>query len=421
MRLLVCLSAVLLNPSCAGRVKREFSDLDMDSNVTECDLSRYNFGGRFTELTYAGAGANGCVVLANDNDNGGVRVAIKVSKQPGKLRSWQQECTATKSFHKKACQTSELQKALSERFLPNCLEVGGSDNAPFIIMHAAGGEGLGAKGKMLNDVPPQERLSVFAQIVGALTSLHGIGMSHNDLHDNNVVYVQKGIPTVICLIDFGETVPLAQGLYQGNYKQDENLIIKRGMELANCPDAGKANLFVCLRQQWGPKGADDEFFKVLGEVYDEAKARQHPLHVPKLFQTAFIQKHLPSLPRLFPNTECEQQEPTTDVAEINTEDAAFPACVDQHNYEQAKVWCGLQTEEFACYKDASAKNPIWDCRVQSADVCEQPCRWNGAASTTTTTITTKVVTKSQASTKSAASGIPSTAVGLALAWLVALS
>jgi len=335
--LLVCFS-----PAVSGRrasTQREGMLETSDTNLTSanCDLSRYsNLRMRFENLQYAGAGANGCVVLANDKENDGVKVAIKLSKRPGKLRSWQTECDQTKAFHKLACQTNELQLRLSERFLPNCLEVGGDDNAPYMIMHAAGGQGIGGGKQLRSTIPAEERLSTFAQIVGAVASLHGISMSHNDLHDNNVVYLHKGVPTTIALIDFGETVPLERGQYTWSYKQDETLILRKAQELANCPGwvhqkppNDKAVFLSCLRRHWSSEGADEEFFKVLGKAYDEAKDRdRHPTQVLELFKTAFIQKHLPKMGRLFPNTECSgKAAPTVVDTEMDGADGE-PTVVD---------------------------------------------------------------------------------------------
>merc|ERR1719387_2025432 len=155
-------------------------------------------------MKYAGAGANGCVMLAKDTQNGGVEVAIKVSKKPGNLKGWQDECRRAQRLHRTACSKGEEALKLAERYLPTCLDVGGTDQAPFIIMHAAEGKGIGS---MASKLPKGDRASFFAQSVGAVTAMHGIGFSHNDLHNENVE-ILYGSSTLV-LIDFGEVVPHA--------------------------------------------------------------------------------------------------------------------------------------------------------------------------------------------------------------------
>merc|ERR1719265_2004207 len=98
-------------------------------------------------------------------------------------------------------------------------------------MHAAGGRGIGSMIKELSR--NGHGASVFAQLVGAVTAMHGIGYSHNDLHDQNVVILDQS--TLVALIDFGETVPLARGKRSGGYKEDENVLARNAAKLARCP------------------------------------------------------------------------------------------------------------------------------------------------------------------------------------------
>jgi len=309
--------------------------LSVDTKVSagmgssNCDLSRYpELAGRFLDQRYAGEGANGCVILAKDKQNHGIEVAVKLAKFGGKLPMWREECKRSRSLHKKACATGDEQLLLAERYLPICLEVGGTDSAPFIVMHAAGGKGIVDK---RSELYGGERISVFAQMVGALTAIHGVGLSHNDLHEENVVILDRSGGPQVAFIDFGEVVPLSQAMYQGGYKQDENLIAREASLLANCPneakypflaetidttqkDQRKQALFKCLKDKWG-KDWDatsfDTFLWALGAVIDEAYSHQHnrqqqvtSTQVATLYHTAFVQRHQPALQSLFPAHLC---------------------------------------------------------------------------------------------------------------------
>merc|ERR1712083_550527 len=98
---------------------------------------------------------------------------------------------------------------LAERYLPTCLEVGGTDDAPYIIMHAAPGKGIGSSFKSLAG---EKGADVFSQLVGAVTAMHGVGYTHNDLHNQNIVImnVDAKHPALV-FIDFGEVRPLSKG------------------------------------------------------------------------------------------------------------------------------------------------------------------------------------------------------------------
>jgi len=310
-------------------------ELRAKTKNSDCDLSRYKeLKDRFEDLTYAVSGANGCVVLAEDKKNSYLEVAVKLSKRAGKLKSWQDECEQSRSLHQKACAAGHEQLLLAERYLPICLEVGGTNDAPFMVMHAAGGKGIGA---MRSKLRGEERLSVFAQMVGALTAMHGIGVSHNDLHNNNVVLSKPG--PLVAFIDFGEVQPLKYAVYRGGYKHDENLLPREAAQLAGCPaeahypfnsgieraatrDQRKKALMECLEEKWG-KGEDKtsfgEFKKALGEVVDEAYDHEHKenkhdittTRVAKLYHTTFVQKHQPALQSLFPAHLCKKKKQGT--------------------------------------------------------------------------------------------------------------
>jgi RIO-like serine/threonine protein kinase len=298
----------------------------LDANTTACELERYpelTDESRFFELEEAGSGANGCVVVGRDRKYGGRHVAIKVSKKPGKLESWKKECDDMKKLRQAAC-TNDVLLKLAERYLPTCLEVGGSDKAPFIIMHAAPGQGIGASFSGLTVTKGEE---VFAQLVGAVTAIHGIGYTHNDLHDGNVMIMQPGVahPKLV-LIDFGEVVALDRGTLRGGYKQDETVFAYMAGRLAKCQQQElyghpqdhneaqhrikKEQLLKCLQRNWKiseeAKGAldsvMDEAFKQFQEFMDK-NARAGPTQTVALYNTEWVQEHHQKLESLFTTPE----------------------------------------------------------------------------------------------------------------------
>jgi len=294
----------------------------LDANTTACDLRRYpnlSDESRFVELEEAGSGANGCVVVGKDRKYGGRLVAIKVSKKPGKLESWTKECEDMKKLRQAAC-TNDVLLKLAERYLPTCLEVGGTDEAPFIIMHAAPGQGIGASFRGLTVTKGNK---IFAQLVGAVTALHGIGYTHNDLHDGNVMIMHPGVahPELV-LIDFGEVVALDRGTLRGGYKQDETVFAYMAGKLAKCQPQElyghpqdhnraqhlihKGKLLKCLQRNWK---ISEEVYGALDSVMDEAfnqfqefigkGARAGPTQTVALYNTEWVQEHHQKLESLF--------------------------------------------------------------------------------------------------------------------------
>eukprot|EP00419_Tripos_fusus_P006962 CAMPEP_0172685060 /NCGR_PEP_ID=MMETSP1074-20121228/19983_1 /TAXON_ID=2916 /ORGANISM="Ceratium fusus, Strain PA161109" /LENGTH=465 /DNA_ID=CAMNT_0013504153 /DNA_START=22 /DNA_END=1419 /DNA_ORIENTATION=- len=303
------------------------------SLTNNCDMTRYGFlSTRYKDQRFAGNGANGCVVLAHDSLARNVEVAIKIAKQTGRLKMWKDECARARSIHEKACKIGGEAKALVERYIPTCLEVGGTNEAPYIVMHAASGQGINLRRP---EVLGDRSAAVFAQIVGALAAMHGVGLSHNDLHDNNIVILDRMVEEqespLVAFIDFGEVVPLNKGVYKGGYKMDENLLARVACKLARCPDsavypqnveninvterdARVHALFKCLKEEWSEEkdhsniSPDEQFFNSFREVIVEAWENQNwpPIEVQEtkvldLYHTEFIQANQPALHQLFPS------------------------------------------------------------------------------------------------------------------------
>jgi len=282
-------------------------------------------------LHYVGQGANACVYLSDDPPR-----AIKVSKWPSNPTLWspRAECEKGQRLHAAACGNDEL-IAETETYLPTCTgghlaQARGDDS--YIMMHRAGGLhpttilrlGEGASHKL----PASYQKVVFAELVSAIRTIHQLGFTHNDLHDGNVMldlpdFLQSfpwdrhedtpdpadapALPRV-AIIDFGEMVPYAQG-WKRDYKRDFNSLWDRTAFLANCPDhqarwwstrgsqAGAEAFVNCLIDQWG---VDNQFVETLWVAIHAATAEADDQHIEDLFQTHFVQSHIPPRDRRYP-------------------------------------------------------------------------------------------------------------------------
>lgn len=277
-----------------------------------CGLERYNdLKNRFPNMRFAGAGGNGCVYVAADKERGGTQVAIKISKRPEKLKKWADECSFSKQLHDEACKQDGQLLQLAEMYLPVCMEASGTDSAPFMIMHAAAGIGVGKLNS--NKLPAETSKSVFAQMVGALMVMHSLGFAHNDLHDGNVQLLDPDRDQ-IAIVDFGKVKNLEEGRHKERYKRDQDLLPRNAAMLAKCPgdaqfpqygadkssekhEARKRMLLSCLEENWG---VDQEFLNAFEAVIDEAYQGKVSTGIPVLFRTAFVQQHHPVLSRMFP-------------------------------------------------------------------------------------------------------------------------
>jgi len=259
-----------------------------------CDLAPFNFGNRFKDLKLVGSGMRGCVYLAKDSDHGDREVAIKVSKGRKELE-W--ECTKALNLHKDACKKGKEAVQLAENYLPTCLESKGK----YMLMHSVHGQSMGKTSKIspaVLSLPTATKASIFAQIVGALTAIHGSGWTHNDLHFGNIMLLE-GSPERIAIIDFGATRPINTPQRKGGYHVDGTLLGRAGKALSGCKHGA---LLPCLMNTWG---ADEEFLKALGKVIDNSQNRaMWPKLMSDLYHTEFVQKHQPPLKSLFQSGQC---------------------------------------------------------------------------------------------------------------------
>jgi len=132
----------------------------------------------------------------------GKPVAIKLSKSAGKLDSWKSECRKMQNMHLKACKTGPEALGLMETYIPTCLEVGGTKNEPYYVMHAAGTQRIAKAAR--GHLSQEDQTKIFSQLVAALYALHSQGWGHNDLHGGNVVLDGSRLS----LIDFGSVKTL---------------------------------------------------------------------------------------------------------------------------------------------------------------------------------------------------------------------
>jgi len=260
--------------------------------------------GRYTGQFKAGEGVTACVFLAKDAQ--GQTVAVKLSKSSGKLSKWTKECSMMQVLHLEACKAGGQMLNLMETYIPTCLEVGGLKKRAYYVMQAAGTERIRHidKSKMSH----ADRISVFTQLIAAVYALHGSGWSHNDLHGGNAVLDGARL----ALIDFGHLRALAKAVQTGKPtgkafgpSRDGSRLWQHTAKIAKCGKAaswdGKAAkdkqqkmaeaLKACLKRSWD---ADEAFLTTLGKVLQADIESEADQHVKELYETGFVQKHLPA-------------------------------------------------------------------------------------------------------------------------------
>lgn len=261
---------------------------------------------KYTDPWVIGTGATACVWIGKDAKNGGNPVALKIAKGTAKIAEWRKECADMQQMRRDACRAGGQAQQLAEQFLPTCLDVGTAGPVSYYVMQAAGSTGITdfAK-KHKGNVPKQKK--AFAQTVAAVQALHGIDLTHNDLHGHNIVLDANDD---IALIDFGEIKGHHRGL---GYKHDVNAVWRWAGELANCPENSqfprslghwlskkskdelterKGHLLQCLQTKWE---VDEEFVTTMDMVLTDAIKITADQHIKELFDTEFVQSNLPAL------------------------------------------------------------------------------------------------------------------------------
>jgi len=250
-----------------------------------------------------GAGATACVFIANNPSGQPPHVAVKSSKLPGTLSFWRHECAAMEELRVQACHTGRHEFELSQMYLPTCVSVAGDDQHAWYVMHAAGTndmETIRTRGLNRHD-----EKKVFAEMLGAVGLLHSLGHTHNDLHGHNIVLDH----TELALIDYGSMRPIARAKRDG-YKRDGNAIWRWTGEIAQCPPealwqmgdptamaTAKPFFLQCIQSRWSPGQA---FMSALEAVADADIAQSIEQHVVALFETDFVQQHMPAFRAIYP-------------------------------------------------------------------------------------------------------------------------
>jgi hypothetical protein len=240
----------------------------------------------------------------------GAKVAVKASKFPGRLRGWTKECATMQKLHSKACAAGQHELKMMETYIPTCLEVIGTDDNPFLVMHATGTVEMQNFYRVVKT--EEDSLSVFGQLVASIFSLHNVDLTHNDLHAKNIMLEDQGDETPhihLALIDFGcvrgPEGYTVKGRPVSSYKRDAFSIWRTAGNLAGCEGAKqlgntqatmeKTQLLECLKTKWGEKGADADFLATFETLIDDTLAGAWKQHVKELYNTAFVQGLLPPL------------------------------------------------------------------------------------------------------------------------------
>jgi len=288
------------------------ADHEAAGKLCSNDFWPRDLNSKFTNHRYVGSGATACVFLATDKL--GQTVAIKVGKvasaarKTAQLQEWTNECDDMKQLRVQACEGGKEVLKLHEHYMPSCFGVGSYSKGAYYAMHAAGPTPIRDAPNM--GFTAEQSQKVFAQFVQAVYSLHVIGMSHNDLHGQNIVIKGDSLQ----LIDLGSLKTTVRSWKKG-YKRDSNAIWRWGAVLAGCgsdaqwPDnkPGKAVVQVradafesCLKQKWSP---DSNFMNALHILLggDVEESKNH--HILELYQTDWVQTRTPALKSKFVSDE----------------------------------------------------------------------------------------------------------------------
>eukprot|EP00929_Paragymnodinium_shiwhaense_P035504 TRINITY_DN1914_c0_g2_i1.p1 TRINITY_DN1914_c0_g2~~TRINITY_DN1914_c0_g2_i1.p1 ORF type:complete len:471 (+),score=99.92 TRINITY_DN1914_c0_g2_i1:357-1769(+) len=401
------------------------SEVDFAENCEDTDLSP--LAQRIVDLKLVGDGANGCVFIGKSVQHGNAKVAVKTSKKAGRLNVWTEECRLMQMLHTTACAKSAEQLDLVENYIPTCIEISGTDDNPFLIMHAAGTTQIQDYTEIVKT--DEDKKSVFVQLVAAIYSLHSMGLTHNDLHAKNVMLEETTGDASnhihLALIDFGDVMPPKKRPKEGafwttGYKRDSFAIWRMGGNLADCEGAEQlgathqtlpAEVFEkCIKEKWNP---GEDFMAVLKTLIQDTQAAAPNQHVGELYQTEFVQKHLPALKQYYQLLErdsctgpgvLETAKPYNGTGnETGTDTGShtegpnngdeLPISTIEERQECAELckWCPKEDKNmYACHsgnavKQCAAAKDRWlsaDC----SGLCL--CRETAEASTTTTTTTT---------------------------------
>jgi len=218
------------------------------------------------------------------------------------------ECGEMRWLRYQACKAGESALKLHEMYIPSCDDMGTKKNVQYLVMPYAGPTAIEKLMKNpIKDVATQKTL--FAQLVASLYAMHSVGAQHNDLNGGNVIIDGDRL----ALIDFGlvKKIHCKSPVCLRGQNRDGNAVFRWAAILATCKKSARYNYRAwwfkadhiqqkraqskclrCLREKWG---VDDKFAAALQVVFD-ANLKESPEHgILGLFDTDFVQEHLPKM------------------------------------------------------------------------------------------------------------------------------
>eukprot|EP00929_Paragymnodinium_shiwhaense_P035507 TRINITY_DN1914_c0_g5_i1.p1 TRINITY_DN1914_c0_g5~~TRINITY_DN1914_c0_g5_i1.p1 ORF type:complete len:508 (+),score=161.68 TRINITY_DN1914_c0_g5_i1:145-1668(+) len=444
------LAAALLQSSVAVRRTRNDEDIDLvitdatDANNTQAEFARKcsdtdlsPLAEKVTDLKLVGDGANGCVFIGNSVQHGNAKVAVKTSKMPGRLKVWKEECRLMQMLHTTACKKGAEQLDLVENYIPTCIDIFGTDDNPFLIMHAAGTTQIQDYTEIVKT--DEDKKSVFVQLVASIHALHTMGLTHNDLHAKNVMLEETtgdddaASHIHLALIDFGDVMPPKKrpnsASWTTGYKRDSFAIWRMGGNLADCEGAKHlrsthvtlpAEVFEkCIKEKWNP---GEDFMTVLKKLIQDTQTAAPNQHVSELYETEFVQKHLPALKQYYQLLDREScsgagvldsakpyngtgavpaTDNSSDTPAADGDKLPISTIEERSECKELCRWCPKKTPSmYACHSG----NAVKQCsqardRWLSAD-CGGICLCRGTKDEEETEETTKTTTAEEATTKS---------------------
>lgn len=266
--------------------------------------------GRFLDDEWVGGGANGCVFVARAR-NSRRNVAVKTSRRPGERAQFHSECDKLQQLHQAARKRGPTYLKMVWQYIPSCLEAGGTEEEPYIVKHATTGNTPFEQWRELG-LSKEDKIGIFAQLVAAIWTLHGIGFAHNDLWEANMMLDSDS--KALALIDF-DTVSMKEDAFlAGNdaWRRDANVIWRYLGQLAECPgefykskfakasNSKRAAVIQCLTDTWRP---DVGFLHALHVMMDREIKGTMEQGIGWLFGTVFVQANLPPLRAYYHNAQ----------------------------------------------------------------------------------------------------------------------
>lgn len=176
--------------------------LPRDSQSRPPDESRFSPGeivaDRFTIVRYLAHGGMGEVYEAADTLLQGTRVALKVilpaiADDPESSHRFEQEVIlARKLIHPNLCPIYDI--ARSHEPPPPFL---------FLTMKLVAGETLSSRLRGAQPLSPEQKVSVFRQMIAGLSAIHAGGIIHRDIKPNNIMLDESGPEICVVIMDFG--------------------------------------------------------------------------------------------------------------------------------------------------------------------------------------------------------------------------